>query len=211
MSKVKKPKVDNKRLRFLNKDEADRLLQDLKQRSQQLQDMALLSLHSGLRADEIFSLIWSDVDIERGIMMLRDTKGGPNRPAFMTEKVKDMFRSLERKGPSDIVFTNRNGGKIKEISNAFGRAVKDIGLNDGIEDKRYRVCFHTLRHTFASWLVEDGTDLYTVQKLLGHSTLAMTERYTHLAENTLQAAVKSLDRKIKESKKTTNIINIRTT
>jgi len=132
--------------------------------------------------------------------MLRDTKGGPSRPAFMTERVKDMFRSLERKGPSDLVFTSIKGKIIKEVSNAFGRAVKDLGLNTGVEDKRYKVVFHTLRHTFASWLVEDGTDLYAVQKLLGHSTIAMTERYAHLSNGTLQNAVKRLGKSLSKYK-----------
>jgi site-specific recombinase XerD len=56
-----------------------------------------------------------------------------------------------------------------------------------------KVCFHTCRHTFASWLVERGTDLFQVSKLLGHSTIALTERYSHLRPDTLQAAVKVLD------------------
>ena len=50
--------------------------------------------------------------------------------------------------------------------------------------------FHTLRHTYASWLAESGVDLYTVKNLLGHSTITMTERYSHLGNNTLQNAVK---------------------
>ena len=92
----------------------------------------------------------------------------------------------KRTGPSDLVFKNRKGEKIKEISNAFSRTVNELGFNDDIEDKRYKVCFHTLRHTFASWLVEGGTDLYAVQKPMGHSTISMTERYAHLSNGTLQ-------------------------
>ena len=200
-TKVKKPQIDNRRLRFLSKDEADRLLEDLKQRSQKLHDMALLSLHCGLRAGEIFNLTWGDVDLERGILMLRDTKGGPSRPAFMTNEVNDMLAAKDPGGPSDLVFTDRNGNKIREISNAFERAVKELGFNDGITDKRYRVCFHTLRHTFASWLVENGEDLYTVKELLGHSTLAMTERYSHLSNGTLQNAVCNLGKRLSKARK----------
>ena len=66
-------------------------------------------------------------------------------------------------------------------------------LSKGIEDKRQKVVFHTLRHTYASWLVERGADLYTVKELMGHKTLAMTERYSHLGENTLKQAVSRLD------------------
>lgn len=196
VSKIKKPKVDNRRLRFLTKEEASRLLKDLKLRSQQLHDMALISLHCGLRAGEIFDLTWSDVYLEHGVLMLKDTKGGTNRPAFMTGDVTNMLGSLERGGPGDLVFADRIGNKVKRISNAFSKAVKNLGLNEGVEDKRYLVTFHSLRHTFASWLVENGTDLYTVKELLGHSTLTMTERYSQLSNGKLQKAVHDLDRSL---------------
>jgi len=68
-------------------------------------------------------------------------------------------------------------------------------LNKEVTDDRMRVVFHTMRHTYASWLVESGVDLYTVKELMGHSTLAMTERYAHVGEGTLQKAVKRLARK----------------
>ena len=194
VSKVKKPKVDNRRLRFLRKDEADRLIQKLKMKSQQLHNMALLSLHCGLRAGEIFNLTWVDVDIERGILMIRDPKGVKNRAAFMTSEVKKVLDSLDRGNDSESVFKARDGKKIRVISNAFSRVVKEMGLNENVADKRYLVTFHTLRHTFASWLVENGTDLYTVKELLGHSTLAMTERYSHLSNGALQRAVKNFDK-----------------
>lgn len=196
VSKVKKPKVDNRRIRFLTKDEAGLLLEKLKARSMSLYNMALLSLHCGLRAGEIFNLTWADIDLEHGIITMRDTKGGLTRQAFMTKAVSQMFLALERKGYSDLVFPNRKGNKRNEISNAFGRVVREIGFNDGIDDKRYHVCFHTLRHTFASWLVENGTDLYTVKELLGHSNLAMTERYSHLSNGTLQKAVNNLEKSL---------------
>jgi site-specific recombinase XerD len=65
-------------------------------------------------------------------------------------------------------------------------------LNKGVDDIRLRVTFHTLRHTFASWLVEAGTDLYCVKELMGHSDFKMTSRYSHLGQNTLQDAVNRL-------------------
>lgn len=199
VSKVKKPKFDNRRLRFLSRDEAQLLLTELQKRSQQLYNMALLSLHCGLRAGEIFNLTWPDVDAERKIMMIRDPKGGKNRYAFMTTEVAQMLACMERGTASELVFKSRNGGKVKEISNAFSRAVINLKFNEGITDNRYFVTFHTLRHTYASWLVESGADLYAVKELLGHSTLAMTERYSHLSNGTLQKAVNMLDRSLTKS------------
>jgi len=169
--------------------------------------MALLSLYCGLRAGEIFNLTWGDVDINRVTLTLRNTKSGKTRMAFMTEQVKKMFARLERRNNDDLVFPDRNGIRISRISNAFFRAVDDLGLNQGISDPRQQVVFHTLRHTFASWLVENGTDLYTIKELMGHSTLVMTERYSHLGQNTLQNAVRSLDRSLSNEPFTVDIIN----
>jgi integrase len=190
---VKVPKFDNKRLRFLGREEAENLLANLKERSQQVHDMALLSLHCGLRAGEIFNLCWGDVDVNRGTLTLRNTKSGKTRTAYMTERVKNIFTNLVREDHDALVFPDRNGMKIKDISHAFDRAVDELALNNGISDPRQKAVFHTLRHTFASWLVENGTDLFTVKELMGHSTLVMSERYIHVGQNALQAAVRNLD------------------
>ncbi len=82
---------------------------------------------------------------------------------------------------------------------AVGYIVADsIGMNNGVTDRRQKVVFHTLRHTYASWLVEQGVDLYTVKELTGHGTLAMTERYSHLALDTLRRAVRTLEAGLKK-------------
>lgn len=194
-AKVKKPTTDNRRVRFLSHDEAQSLLNELKTRSDQVYEMTLLSLHTGMRAGEIFCLTWGNVDFNRGIITLLDTKNGKTRSAFMTEAVKDMLIAKSQEGYElkDLVFPGRGGVKRKQMTETFNHAVEKVGLNAGISDPRQKVVFHTLRHTFASWLVENGTDLYTVKELLGHSDFKMTSRYAHLGENSLQAAVKSLE------------------
>ncbi|MGE4194633.1 MAG: tyrosine-type recombinase/integrase [Pseudodesulfovibrio sp.] len=197
---VKKPVSDNRRLRFLSKDEANRLLDALRERSQDLYDMALLSLHTGMRAGEIFTLTWLDVDLERRLLTLRDTKSGKNRTAFMTEDVAKMIegRVAERLDAHGLVFPDRKGKKRVEVSNVFQIVADSIGMNNGVTDRRQKVVFHTLRHTYASWLVEQGVDLYTVKELMGHGTLAMTERYSHLAPDTLRRAVRTLEAGLKK-------------
>jgi integrase len=197
-SKVRKPKFDNKRQRFLTRDEAAALLADLKERSTQLYNMTLLSLHTGMRAGEIFSLIWADVDKAGGRITIRDPKSTKTRFAYMTDEVKAMFEEMKEGDPGELVFPDRNGNRMKQISNAFNTAVDDLKLNENAPkinkkvDRRFKVVFHTIRHTFASWLVQDGVDLFTVKELLGHSDFAMTARYSHLSPHTLQAAVKRL-------------------
>lgn len=194
---VKLPRINNKRTRFLTHEEADLLLEDLCTRSQQLHDISLLSLHTGMRADEIFSLTWSTVDVDEGLINIFDAKGG-DRPAYMTDKVKEMFERFPRGRPNELVFKDRKGGKIKEVSNAFDRAVKDLGFNEGITDRRQKLVFHSLRHTFPSWLVSEGEDLYKVQKLMGHASLAMVSRYAHLAPDSLKGSMKRFDENLKK-------------
>jgi integrase len=199
-SKVKKPSVDNRRLRFLTHEEAGRLLGALREKSESEFDASLLSLHCGLRAGEIFSLTWGDVDLERGRLTLRDTKSGKSRVAIMTGDVKSMLEQKERGGHNELVFPGVGGKKRAEIGHSFDRAVKELGLNNGVTDRRQKVVFHSLRHTYASWLVEQGVDLYTVKELMGHSTLSMTERYAHLAPDTLQRAVRQLENGMEKAK-----------
>lgn len=196
---VKKLKVNNQRIRFLSREEADQLFAELRRTSRQLHDIALISLHCGARAGEIFTLTWDCIDSERETLLLLDTKNGESRTAFMSPAVKTMLEHRKRKAEGDgLIFRDRNGKQIKEVSAAFARVVKRLGLNAGMEDSRRRVYFHTLRHTYASWLVEAGVDLYTVKELLGHKTLAMTARYSHLGENSLRQATRKLAATLKE-------------
>ena len=193
---VKKPKVDNGRMRFLTKSEAKSLLEALARKSTDVHDMTLLSLHAGLRFGEIASLTWQDVDLDKGILTIRDAKAG-SRYAFLTEQAAMMLRGRPQGKFSDFVFPKKGikkKGSIKldKISHTFFRAVDDLALNKGIDDPRLHVCFHTCRHTYASWLIEHGQDLYTVQKLLGHKTNKMTQRYAHLSENKLKDAATAL-------------------
>jgi integrase len=205
-TKVSKPRVDNKRVRFLTQDEADTLLDNLKNKSKQVHDIALISLHCGLRASEIFKLTWSDIDLNNGIITVKG-KGGKTRPAFMTDKVKTLFENLPSGEPTDLVFKDRNGKKIMRISNLYYKTLEELGFNDGIEDRRLKACFHTLRHTYASWMVQNGENLYTVKELMGHSTLVMTERYSHLAKDNLRNAVQKFEDNLK-AKSSENVIEI---
>ena len=80
------------------------------------------------------------------------------------------------------------------------RAVNKIGLNDSVDDSRLKVVFHSCRHSFASWLVADGTDLFQVKELMGHKSIAMTARYSHLSPDTLRRAVKSMESAMSQGK-----------
>lgn len=201
-AKVKFPKPDNDRMKFLTHAEAGKLLEALKAKSADVHDMTLLSLNCGLRFGEIASLTWQDVSLDRGTLTIRDAKAG-SRYAFLTDQATAMLKSRSEKQdqaakknqtemkPSDYVFSGRKG-LLDRISITFKRTIDELKLNDGIDDPRLKICFHSCRHSYASWMIDEGADLYTVQKLLGHKTNVMTQRYAHLSENRLKDAAKAL-------------------
>ncbi|SFM99147.1 tyrosine-type recombinase/integrase [Thermodesulforhabdus norvegica] len=157
--------------------------------------ICLIALHCGLRFGEIANLTWGDIDLASGAIYIRDPKNNTTRVAYMTDAVSKMFASKTSGQPDEFVFKDKkHGRKIQKISKAFVRSVKALGLNEGIQDPRMKVCFHTLRHTFGSWLVIAGVPIYTVKELMGHKTLAMTERYAHLAAEAQRKAVKELEK-----------------
>lgn len=187
------PKKDNRRQRYLTRDESDKLLAALATRSPVSYDMSILGLDCGLRFGEIAALCWEDCDFERGQILIRDPKARVNRFAFMTNRVKEL---LERRGKkaSGLIFLDAKGNRLDRVSKTF-RRIADEMFNQDVDDSRLRVCFHTLRHTFASWLVEGGVSLYEVKELMGHADFTMTQRYSHLSPEGLRIAVKVLEKK----------------
>lgn len=194
-SQVKRLKKDNRRLRFLSREEAALLFQRLSEcKTQNLYDMSLLALNCGLRAGEIFSLQRIDLDFHNKKIAVRDPKGIFNRFANMTAAVYEMlYHRAATLAPQDYIFLSEKGEKIKEVSNQFQHIVDALGLNNGVSDRRNKVVFHTLRHTFASWLAMAGVDIYTIKELMGHSDIRMTQRYMHLAPNKFTSAIAVLD------------------
>lgn len=205
--KVKRPHEDNRRNRSLSETESEALLKALLKHSQDVHDMCLLSLQAGLRFGEIAALRWADVDIPAGQGHLKDTKSNKNRPFFLTGPVKAMFarrklkikamfarRKLKGPSPDQLVFPDKNGNEQEKISKTFRRVVDEL-FNHGVEDRRDRVVFHTLRRTFATWLLNQGTSIYHIQKLLGHADITTTTRYLDADNNSLKQAVLKLQNK----------------
>ena len=219
LPKQSRPKVDNGRMRYLTQPEATALLAALKTKSTDVYDMTFLSLHVGLRFGEIASLTWQDVEFDKkvynaekklweiySVLAIRDAKAG-SRVAFLTQQAADMLRNRPRGKPSDYVFQGRKG-KLDRISVTFARTVDELNLNDGIDDPRLQICFHSCRHSYASWMIDQGADLYTVQKLLGHKTSVMTQRYAHVSESRLKDAAKALGQAWQKSTRTRKKVRI---
>ena len=207
----KKPKADNKRQRFLTREEAAVLFSRLLAKSQDVHDMAVLALHCGMRAGEIVNLTWNRVNLTKGELLLVDTKNGESRVAYLTEPALIMLREralnrekalTETKGNgrdqehTRHVFLSANGGPFHQVPVTFSRTVAELGLNNGVTDPRDKIVFHSLRHTYASWLVEQGANIRLVGDLLGHKTLIMTTRYTHTTADAQRAAVAALSKSL---------------
>ena len=169
--KIKLDRFDNKRARYFTHEEADQFLNDLRNRNQALWQIALISLHCGLRFGEIANLRRGDIDTRRKIIGIRDSKGGLSRYARMTEEVKNVFMTMGQGAREDLIFPTSNGKRLTDPSKVFKEVILEMGLNVDVTDRRQRLSFHSLRHTYASWLVDRGVGLYDVQKLLGHRTV----------------------------------------
>jgi integrase len=207
------PKEDNRRLRFLNHKEADDLLEYLKKDNPQLHDISLISLHCGLRLSEIISLRWNDIAFQKGSISVRDTKNKVNRIVPMTDELIRMLQERGQGENSEFIFSDRQGLKLKNysISLQFRMATDVLKLNEGIFDERDKVVFHSWRHTFCSWLVEQGVDLYTVGQLAGHKTPSMTARYSHLGNGILQHAIIKLEEGIERARVSAKTIDFEST
>ncbi len=185
---------DNKRLRILSFKEAEILLNEIKNVSQQTHDICLVSFQTGMRMGEIFNLKWQDIDRVHGVMHIRNPKNNETRQAYITPKLSGMLKGLEvnKTTVADFVFVSRNGKKINQLSFTFNRAVDRLGLNEGVTDRQNKFVPHSLRHTFASWLAMQGETLLTIKELMGHKDIETTMRYAHLIPDQKRAAVMKL-------------------
>lgn len=187
------PKFDNKRFRFLHTTEAELLVSALHQRSPLWSDITLFALSTGLRASEIFHLQKHHVDFNHTVMHVVDTKNSQNRVVPLNEDALHVMHKNYDNSKSNYVFSYSNEDMpIPAVSRTFPRVVKALRLNDGVRDRRGMIVFHSLRHTFASWLAQAGTPLMIVGSLLGHKTMAMTQRYAHLLPSQAREAVQNL-------------------
>ena len=185
--KVKKLEEPKGRLRFLTDAEASLLLAAA---PRHLKPVITCALHTGGRLSEILELRWDDVDLANGLLYFTKTKNGKVREipldATLTATLKERYKVRSLAGDArQFVFT-RLGKRLRNVRTGFAAACKRAKLSDAT--------FHTLRHSFASQLVMRGVDLRTVQELMGHEDLMMTQRYAHLSPDHKRRAIAALDR-----------------
>lgn len=181
--KVKLLPENNRRLRFLSKDECTKLINAC---NAHLKPIVIMAINTGMRKSEILNLTWDQVDLKHGFILLDVTKNGERREIPINESLRTALQGIIRRLDSPHVFyVKKTGVPYQDIKRSFASACKSAGIKD------FR--FHDLRHTFASHLVMAGVDLTTVKELLGHKSLTMTLRYAHLAPGHKINAVDILD------------------
>ncbi len=183
--KVKLLKGENKRLRYLSDDEIERLINAC---GKEIKPIVITALNTGMRKSEILHLTWNRVDLKNRIILLDKTKNGERREIPINQTLFYTLSGIVRNIKTDYVFYNPETLKpYYDLKKSFAAALKKAHIID--------FHFHDLRHTFASRLVMGGVDLTTVKELLGHKSITMTLRYSHLASAHIQNAVKVLDNK----------------
>ena len=180
--KVRQYREENARLRFLTKEEARRLVEACgRTRNRLLRPLVLLALNTGSRKGELLNLRWVDVNFEATTLSFRRTKNGERRDVPLNRVARETLHELRQQTGKDEHVFSRNGQRLTEVKTGWAVALGRAGLED------FR--FHDLRHCFASEAVTNGMDLYRLQRILGHRTPKMTQRYAHLRPKDLREAV----------------------
>ena len=170
------------RLRYLEKEEIAKLIANC---SGHLKSIVTIALFTGMRKSEILNLKWRDVDFNHDIIYLYQTKNGEKREVPMNALVKSTLIKVEKNPESQYIFANRKGRPHTNIRKSFFTALTKCDIIN------FR--FHDLRHTFASQLAMSGVDINTIRELMGHKTLKMTLRYSHLSSGHKKRAVDVLN------------------
>ncbi len=169
-AKVKLLKERNTRTRYLEEEEIKALVDVC---CDHLRPIVISALNTGMRKAEILNLKWKDIDFRQRMICLLDTKNNERREIPVNDILFKTLLRVKKNPASPYVFCKKDGRPYDNVRRSFDTAKKKAGI------KGFR--FHDLRHTFASHLVMAGVDLKTIQELLGHKSIDMTVRYSHLS------------------------------
>jgi integrase/recombinase XerC len=182
---LRSPRVQRRLPAILPEDDVRQLLDAGREdrRPAALRDRAILETlySSGLRVSELVGLNWRDIDEEVGMVLVRSGKGNKDRVVPVGEPALEALKEWRRAMPvawelDGPVITNLRGGRLttRAVENILGRRIINAGLGTSITP-------HGLRHCFATHLLNAGADLRSIQEMLGHASLATTQRYTHVS------------------------------
>jgi len=191
LKKIKTPKVTKQLPVFITLTELQLIIGNTQE--QYLKDLFLTAFYTGMRVGELVNMKWSWIDLSQNIITVKcsetfTTKSKKERiiPICVTlrNSLLNHYPKIINISNDDYVFTHTPCINLNEdyVSKKFKKVVRVVGLND-------RIHFHTLRHSFASMLVQRGVSLYVVKELLGHENLITTQIYSHLQKQNLMDAV----------------------
>lgn len=204
MARIKRPKSKKTVAEFLTRAQYEAVLHSIESDAASnagslkdgevvwLADVVRFAVGTGLRLGEICNLRWGAVNLSSGFVTVRasegfETKSGHERSVYVTGEAREVLQRLYARRADeagDLVFTAVSGGKLNDeyVSKRFLHYARMAGLPKGVH-------FHTLRHTYASWLVMEGVDLFRVKELLGHASIETTQRYAHLAPKSFRSEI----------------------
>ena len=194
LKKIKPPRLKKSLPVFISKSELELILD--KSKTEMLKDLFTTAFYTGMRLGEIVNLVWDCVDFKRKVIIVKNingftTKNKKERVIPMNSKLynlmMDRYSKSKNLSGNDYIFYRVIGIKLTEdyVSKQFKKAVRGSGLNDKIH-------FHTLRHSFASRLIQKGVSVFVVKELLGHEDIKTTLIYSHLKTENLAEAVSLL-------------------
>lgn len=188
MRKVSKPSEPRGRVRFLDDSEREALLKACRESSNPyLYIVVILALSTGMRQGEIMNLRWKDIDLNTGRITLHETKNGERRVAPLRGLALNLLKKFHAESSpenSGLLFPNTHNKPI-DLRFPWNQALKKAGI------KNFR--FHDTRHCAASYLAMSGATLSEIAEVLGHKTLQMVKRYTHLSEKHSASVVEKMN------------------
>ena len=203
LSNIKMPDIDNQRQAFLTKKQAKKLLEILQTLDKTTYHLTVLLLFTGARFSEVTGsasqknktntstgLKWRDVNFETRTIYFKKTKNGNARHIYINDILFETLNDLYKNKKSDLVISTSTGGVILRMPKHFLTALEIIIPNNKTKDTQDKITAHSLRHTHASWLAMSGLDILQIKEQLGHKTLEMTLRYSHLVPNKRHEATK---------------------
>jgi len=187
-TRIPRPRPEKNLPAVLSPDEMKRMLEQVHHPKHRA--LVMLAYSAGLRVGELVRLRPADLDVERGLLHVRRGKGGRDRYTVLSRRALEAVAVYQAAFPSESwLFPGPNPARhytARSVQKIVRRAAEQAGI-------RKRVSVHTLRHSFATHLLEGGTDLRYIQELLGHQSSRTTQIYTHVAQARLAKITSPLD------------------
>ena len=200
LQKVSKLRENNHKIRYLTTAEEKRLFLEIEREYEvvgrertrktiypyiHLKNIIICALQTAMRKAEILNLKWSNIDFDYEYIELLETKSGKSRKIPISRKLMKIFKELYAISTSEYVFVNPDTNcNYVDIKKAFKTVLNNANIKNFV--------FHDFRHTAATRMLEKGASIRTVQDILGHSSVSVTERYTHTNAQNKKSAIELL-------------------